>query len=314
MHRRHARKNVPTELLRALVTVVDAGSFSKAAEALDLTQSAISAQIARLGRLLGGAIFVRGQGVTPTRLGVLALQYARRMISVNDELLAVAGPCPAPRDLVIGLPAWLGHQGLIEIFHRCSATGDRVIFRCDRVERLVGELHVGSLDIAYLCNAPDPPRTVVAQWPEPMVWVKSPKLMLAPGARIPLISYPGTTAARVGVGLLQQCGMQFTVSFSAPDFSARLAAAVAGLGILAMPLRAVIPETEIIEEGLPPLPDHNAGIFARDGLDLRRVAPVLRALTELLAPPAAAGGSRPAAAVPTAATRRARTSVPDFAG
>ena len=68
MHRRYAKKNIPIELLRALVTIVDTGSYTKAADALDLTQSAISSQIARLGRLLGGSIFAKGQGnMTPTK-------------------------------------------------------------------------------------------------------------------------------------------------------------------------------------------------------------------------------------------------------
>ena len=123
MHRRYAKKNIPIELLRALVTIVDTGSYTKAADALDLTQSAISSQIARLGRLLGGGIFAKGQGnMTPTKRGVLVLQYARRMLAMNDELLTFAGPNSAPRQFVIGLPGWLGHQRLIEIFERCSAS------------------------------------------------------------------------------------------------------------------------------------------------------------------------------------------------
>ena len=92
MHRRHAKKNVPIELLRAVAAVVDTGSFTKAADALDLTQSAISAQIARLGQLLGGDIFAKGPGITLTKRGLLVLQYARRMLAINDELLACTGP------------------------------------------------------------------------------------------------------------------------------------------------------------------------------------------------------------------------------
>jgi DNA-binding transcriptional LysR family regulator len=288
MHRRYAKKNIPIELLRALVTIVDTGSYTKAADALDLTQSAISSQIARLGRLLGGSIFAKGQGnMTPTKRGLLVLQYARRMLAMNDELLTFAGPNSAPRQFVIGLPSWLGHQRLLEIFERCSAspTGELVSFRCDRVERLLGDLNVGSIDVAYLCNAINPPRIAVAQWSEQTVWVKSPKLVLAPGAPIPLISWPGTTGDRVAVELLEDSGMHFFVAFSAPEFSARLAAVAAGLGVLTMQARNVIPGIEIIRHGLPELPANKAGIYARDGLDPDLHAPLLRLLTELLAPP-----------------------------
>ena len=287
MHRRYAKKNIPIELLRALVTIVDTGSYTKAADALDLTQSAISSQIARLGRLLGGSIFAKGQGnMTPTKRGLLVLQYARRMLSMNDELLTFAGPNSAPRQFVIGLPGWLGHQRLIEIFERCSAspTGELVSFRCDRVERLLGDLNVGSIDVAYLCNTINSPRSVIAQWSEPTVWMKSPKLALRPGAPIPLISWPGTTGDRVAVELLEGRGMQFFVAFSAPEFSARLAAVAAGIGVLATQARCIIPGIEIVRDGLPALPANKAGIYVRDGLNLDRHAPLLRTLTDLLVP------------------------------
>ena len=287
MHRRYAKKNIPIELLRALVTIVDTGSYTKAADTLDLTQSAISSQIARLGGLLGGSIFAKGQGnMTPTKRGLLVLQYARRMLSMNDELLTFAGPNSAPRQFVIGLPSWLGRERLVEIFERCSAgePGELVSFRCDRVERLLGDLNVGSIDIAYLCNTIDSPRIAIAQWSEPTVWMKSPKLALRPGAPIPLVSWPGTTGDRVAVELLENSGMQFFVAFSAPEFSARLAAVAAGLGVLATQARCIIPGIEVVRDGLPALPANKAGIYARDGLNLDRHAPLLRALTDLLVP------------------------------
>ena len=294
MHRRHTKKNIPIELLRALVTIVDTGSYTKAADTLDLTQSAISSQIARLGRLLGGSIFAKGQGnMTPTKRGLLVLQYARRMLSMNDELLTFAGPNSAPRQFVIGLPSWIGRERLIEIFERCSAS-EQVSFRCDRVERLLGDLNVGSIDIAYLCNTINSPRIVIAQWSEPTVWMKSPKLALRPGAPIPLISWPGTTGDRVAVELLEGRGMQFFVAFSAPEFSARLAAVAAGLGVLATQARCIIPGIEIVRDGLPALPVNKAGIYARDGLNLDRHAPLLRTLTDMLVPQALSA-STPAA-------------------
>jgi DNA-binding transcriptional LysR family regulator len=79
--------------------------------------------------------------------------------------------------------------------------------------------------------------------------------------------------------------MHFFVSFSAPDFSARLSGVAAGLGVMAVPAQAVTPELEIVREGLPRLPENKSGIFARVGLDLGRYATLLKALTEVLRPP-----------------------------
>jgi len=46
--------NIPTELLRTFVAVVDLRSFTKAAQSLGITQPAVSAQVKRLQQLLGG--------------------------------------------------------------------------------------------------------------------------------------------------------------------------------------------------------------------------------------------------------------------
>jgi hypothetical protein len=78
--------------------------------------------------------------------------------------------------------------------------------------------------------------------------------------------------------------MQFFVAFSAPEFSARLAAVAAGLGVLATQARCIIPGIEIVRDGMPALPANKAGIYARDGLNLDRHAPLLRTLTDLLVP------------------------------
>jgi DNA-binding transcriptional LysR family regulator len=287
MHRRHAKKNIPIELLRALVTIVDTGSFTRAADTLDLTQSAVSSQITRLGQILGGNIFAKGLGnMKLTDRGTMVLQFARRLIAINDELLALAGPNAGPRRFVIGFPPWLGHQRLMEIFARCSASApnEHVGFRCDRTERLIGDLDTGSIDVAHLCAAIEPPRDAVARWTEPLVWVKSPRLRLAPGGPIPLVGWPGTTGDRLAVELLQENGMHFFMSFSAPDFSARLSGVAAGLGVMVVPAQVVTPQLEIIREGLPKLPENKSGIFARVGLDLHRYATLLKALTEVLRP------------------------------
>jgi DNA-binding transcriptional LysR family regulator len=130
----------------------------------------------------------------------------------------------------------------------------------------------------------EPPRVAIAQWSERILWAKSPNLTLTPGDPIPLVSWPGTNTDRMAVELLQKNGTRFCVSFSAPDFAARLAAVVAGLGVLAVPSRLMFDRLEIVQDGLPALPDNKTGIFARDGLDVRRYAEFLKSLSDVVAP------------------------------
>ena len=73
--------------LRVLVEVVDRGSFSAAAEALVLSQPAVSRQVANLERRYGTALFRRlPRGVVPTAAGAAAAELARGIIARVDAL------------------------------------------------------------------------------------------------------------------------------------------------------------------------------------------------------------------------------------
>jgi len=93
--------NIPTDLLRTFVAVVDLRSFTKAAISLGVTQPAVSAQIKRLQFLIGDDIFDRStQGVSLTPHGEIVISYARRLLSLNDQIVHLGGTGPRP-ELVI---------------------------------------------------------------------------------------------------------------------------------------------------------------------------------------------------------------------
>ncbi|NYD85825.1 LysR family transcriptional regulator [Cellulomonas oligotrophica] len=73
--------------LRTVVAVATHGSVTKAAAALGLAQPALSAQLARIERALGGPVFVREpRGVRPTPLGRLVLDRAATLLPAMDAL------------------------------------------------------------------------------------------------------------------------------------------------------------------------------------------------------------------------------------
>src|SRR5213593_3965554 len=72
--------------LEIFAKVAELGSFSRAAEALFLTQPTISEHIRALEDELGVQLLDRlGRGATPTRAGQLLLGYARRMLALARE-------------------------------------------------------------------------------------------------------------------------------------------------------------------------------------------------------------------------------------
>ena len=72
--------------LEIFVKVAELGSFSRAAEALFLTQPTVSEHVRGLEDELGVQLLDRlGRGTTPTRAGVLLLGYARRLLALARE-------------------------------------------------------------------------------------------------------------------------------------------------------------------------------------------------------------------------------------
>lgn len=106
--------------LRTLRTVADKGSFSQAADALEISQPAVSFQIRALEENLGHRLLDRsGRRVALTEAGEVAYRYARRMSGLEHELAReleelggdiagslVLGSSTGPGELV--LPALLG--------------------------------------------------------------------------------------------------------------------------------------------------------------------------------------------------------------
>jgi len=77
------------DVLRTFVAIAETGSFTTAANAVFRTPSAVSMQIKKLEDVLGRSVFSRdARSVTLTTDGEMLLGYARRMLSINRELVS----------------------------------------------------------------------------------------------------------------------------------------------------------------------------------------------------------------------------------
>ena len=78
-----------TDQLRSFLAIVDSGSFTRAAERVHKTQSAVSMHIRRLEEQLGCALFVKqGRGARLTDEGERLIEFARRIIQVEAGAMA----------------------------------------------------------------------------------------------------------------------------------------------------------------------------------------------------------------------------------
>jgi DNA-binding transcriptional LysR family regulator len=75
-----------SDQLRTFLAIADTGSFTRAADIVHKTQSAVSMQMKRLEERLGREIFARdGRASKLTEDGERLLDYARRIVRLNTE-------------------------------------------------------------------------------------------------------------------------------------------------------------------------------------------------------------------------------------
>jgi DNA-binding transcriptional LysR family regulator len=92
------------DLLRTLVLAVDVGSFKQTASIVGRTQSAVSLQMRRLESQVGVSIFQRiGKKLNLTENGNVLLDYARKLLALNDEAIQAAAGTKLHGRLRLGL-------------------------------------------------------------------------------------------------------------------------------------------------------------------------------------------------------------------
>jgi adenylate cyclase len=96
-----ARPSLDIDLLRSFVLIAEGESFTRAAERVGRTQSAVSLQMQRLESLVGHRLFERsrGAGVRLTPEGGYLLERARELLSLNDDILGTVGTADMVRDV-----------------------------------------------------------------------------------------------------------------------------------------------------------------------------------------------------------------------
>lgn len=280
------KAHLPMELLRTLVAVSKSSSFTHAAESLGCAPSIVQAHMSELEAILGTPIFERAGAETKlSKDGVVVLSYAARMLSINDQLLAQSRARPVAKKWRIGLPRWVLERDLIDVGRGCAEEigVNRASLHCDDVEHLVRDLEAGLLDIAVLCNATPWPGVAVRRWREDVHWAKGSGVKIRRGEPIPIVSWPGSMSDRFISDALNRAKMDYIITFTSSELSARMAAVAAGLGVIGVTRRSLCPGTEIATESfLPPLPQTRKAICIRNHWDAAELEPVVRVLEDRL--------------------------------
>ncbi|MEU2561195.1 LysR substrate-binding domain-containing protein [Streptomyces longispororuber] len=275
--------------LRTFLAVAQTLSFTQAARRLGVRQSTVSQHVRRLEDAAGRALFSRDtHRVELTEDGEAMLGFARSILEAHERAAAhFAGArlggrlrFGASEDFVL-----TRLTDILESFRRGHPEVD-----LELTVELSGTLHerldAGKLDLVLAKRRPEDPRGELV-WHDGLVWIGAPRLRLAADRPVPLIVYPppGITRA-LALDALERSGRPWRIACTSGSLNGLVAAARAGLGVMAHSRGLVPPGLERVSDraGLPEL--GSVDFVLRHGE--RRPSPPARALAAAIL----AGGDR----------------------
>ena len=143
-------RNLDITTLRSFVAVAEAGGVTRAAGFLHLTQSAVSMQLKRLEELLGVDLFDRsGRTIALTASGEQLLVYARRMVALNDELVARLTDKTYEGEVSLGVPHDIVYPAIPQVLKQFHAAFPRVKVHLESsyTRRLKAQFAKGACDM-----------------------------------------------------------------------------------------------------------------------------------------------------------------------
>lgn len=230
-------------LLRAFVAIVDAGSFTIAADKLNMTQSTISQQLARLEDAVGKQLVDRiVRPVVPTPAGERLIGYARRILALQHEAETILADPAGTISIRIGLPEDIVSPGMAEIFSAFSAANRTI--RLDVVAGLSRDLteryRAGELDIVVV-KEPEPSSDCRATFPEAMAWYQRVDHSGDWPDPVPLIVFPPGGLYRDAMfERIELAKRRWYVAFSGSSLHNVLTAVEAGLGLSMLPIGTTV--------------------------------------------------------------------------
>jgi len=269
-----------TDQLRSFLAIVDLGSFTKAAERVHKTQSAVSMHIRRLEEQLGCALFVKqGRGAKLTAEGEGLVDFARRIIQVEAGALAALSRKGLRGAARLGIPDDYAEAFLAEILGRFNRQHPFVEMSvvCEDSQALAAQVSAGALELALVTDH-DGLHGFELLREEPLVWVASERFRIEDGAPIPLALGSATclwrraTDEALATARCPSRGLFFSKNYSAIGTVVR-----AGLAATTLPASMVGPGLRVLE-GLPELPPTRMGLIHANGRQTEEVKALAEAI------------------------------------
>ena len=284
-----SNKTLDLSAVRAFVLTAELQSFTRAAEALNSTQSAISLKLRQLESQLGRRLLER----TPRRVrlsaeGAAFLAAARNLLGAHEQ--AVASFDVARRRLVVGVSHLIIGSELPSLLRRMSDHDPNLLIEL----RVAGSRDIAQayenneLDAALIVEPRERHRNGEVLFVEQFAWIAAADWTPRAGEPLPLSTQGESCGIRgAAVRALDQAGIAWTEIFVGKGAALVGAAAAAGLAVAVMARRCAPSGTVDIGArlSLPELPQFDVVLYTalndqRSRVSLRTLAAAFKNLAQ----------------------------------
>lgn len=264
---------IDTLTIHCFLAVANTGSFSKAAERICRTQSAVSQQISKLEKLLDRSLIIRGKELTLTSEGEIFLSYARQIFTLHSEAIDRFKQLELEGEVRFGLPEDFAAVFLSDVLVDFTQIHPRILLNveCDLTLNLFERFKRGNYDLILVkTNRPEDFSNGREIWSEKLQWVGNKKQLeffVSNNKPLPLILSPQPCVYRARtIKALEEASIRWQLVFSSPSYAGKAAAAKAGLGITVLPKTMVPHDLELLDhEYLPTLCDTHISLLKHNG-------------------------------------------------
>ncbi|SOZ38467.1 LysR family transcriptional regulator [Cupriavidus neocaledonicus] len=252
-------KMLDHDVLATVIAVAETGNMTRAAEAVNRSQSAVSMQIKALEEALGRPLFVRRpRSIVLTHEGEVLLGFARRMLALRDEAWAAVVRPEVTGKVAIGVPDDYASSLLPSVLKKFSTTYPKVEIQVVGLpsSALAPLVKDGTVDLVCGTRTKGLSGDFIRH--EPMAWAA-----MANGPQVwedrPLpiaVFMPGSVARENAIRSLDRARIAHRTSYESPSLLGLLSMVEAGLAVAALARCAIPPQLTILGQahGLPDLP------------------------------------------------------------
>jgi DNA-binding transcriptional LysR family regulator len=260
-------KALDLEAVQAFVLVADLNSFTRAAEAMESTQSAISLKIKRLEDGLGRRLLERTPRLVRLSTdGQNFLSAARNLVAAHQS--AIGSFAVEHRRLVVGISHHVVGAELAQLLKRMNGSDPGLVVEL-HIETSRGVLETfdaGGLDAAIVLRHDAKRRDGEVLFEEDFGWMAAPDFIHRAGEPLRLATQAEPCSVRaMAIGALDAATVPWTEVFVGGGVATIGAAISAGLAIAALARRVAPPGTVDIGPrlGLPRLPAREVILYSR---------------------------------------------------